>query len=276
MWKSRGRKHNNFWLKYFQKGNEYVGKLGIQLFSVWQYAEKDYLGTVEKLADLGYEGIQLFANFYNTSAVELKRLMDRKGVVPAGSHVSINQLQGDRLEKTLEYHAEIDNKLLICPALPEDMRKNADDYRKSAQILNQIGEKCKQNGFTFGYHNHAFEFKKIEETTGFDLLFDQTDPELVKIELDCFWAIYAGFDPIQIIQKYKERCVSLHMIDYKLQDGKKVNTEIGDGLFNLGEIVQVAKNYNIPWFTIEQEYYENDPFESLKMNAKNMRDILVE
>lgn len=79
----------------------------------------------------------------------------------------------------------------------------------------------KKAGFTFGYHNHDFEFETFENQTGFDLLFEQTDPDLVKVELDCYWASYAEHDPLKILEKYQDRVVSLHIKDMKIVDGKK-------------------------------------------------------
>jgi sugar phosphate isomerase/epimerase len=251
-----------------------MGKMGIQLFSVWQYAEKDYLGTVKKLADLGYEGIQFFANFYNTPAAELRSTIDEKGVVPAGSHVGIDQLTEDKLEKTFQYHQTIGNDLIICPGLPREMRDTADAYKKTAETFNQIGEACQKAGFTFGYHNHDFEFDVMDGKTGFDLLFENTDPALVKVELDCYWAAYADQDPLQILSKYEDRVISLHLKDMKLNDGKKMGTEIGTGILDIEKIVEVGKSYGVSWYTVEQEEFEMDPYESLHINATNLKAIL--
>ena len=253
-----------------------MGKMGVQLYSVHQQAGKDFLGTVEKLADLGYEGIQFFANFFGTEAKDLKRVIDDKGIVPAGSHISIEQLQGDALERTMEYQDTIGNRLLICPALPTEMRETADDYRRTADLFNEIGEKLNQNGFRFGYHNHAFEFENMDGQTGLDLLFENSDPNLVKVELDCFWAVFAGHDPIEVINKYKDRIVSFHLIDSKEKDGQKINTEIGNGNMDLKRIIQAGKEYGVEWFSVEQEDYEKEPFESLKTDATNLRKLLTE
>ncbi|WP_088089787.1 hypothetical protein [Bacillus sp. OV166] len=111
--------------------------IGLQLFSVWKDAEKDFLGTVQKVADLGYGAIQ-FAGFFQTPAQEVKQLMDANGMKTAGAHVGINQLLGEELLKTINYHHTLDNNLLICPALPIEMRLSEDDYMKAAETLNHI------------------------------------------------------------------------------------------------------------------------------------------
>ncbi|MFC0472104.1 sugar phosphate isomerase/epimerase [Halalkalibacter kiskunsagensis] len=251
-----------------------MGNVGIQLFSVWREAEKDFLGTVKKMADLGYDGIQ-FAGFFQTPAEPLKKVMDDHGIVAAGSHTGIHLLTGDDFERTLEYNDKIENRLVIVPALPKEMRQTADDYKRTAELLNGIGEKCYDAGFTFGYHNHEFEFNEFDGKTGFDLLFEQTDPMFVKVELDCYWAAFSDHDPLEIIQKYKDRVVSLHMKDMKLVDGKKTGTEIGNGQLDLKSLITIGKQHSVEWFTVEQEEFETDPFEALKINAQNLHAMVV-
>jgi sugar phosphate isomerase/epimerase len=261
-------------LNQTKKGRLMMGKIGLQLFTVRKEAEKNLLGTVEKAADMGYEGVQ-FAGFFDTSANQLKKIMEDKSIQPAGAHVGIDQLLGDRLEESLDYNERIGNRLIICPALPREMRKNADDYRKTAEKLNKIGEKCKKLGFTFGYHNHDFEFELFDGQTGFEILFENTDAALVKMELDCAWASYAGYEPIEIIKKYQDRCVSLHVKDLKKYRNKKVSTEIGNGYLNIAQLVETGKQHGVEWFTVEQEDYEREPMESAKINAVNLKQILT-
>jgi sugar phosphate isomerase/epimerase len=251
-----------------------MSKISLQLFSVREDAEKDFLGTVQKVADLGYEGIQ-FAGFFNTPAKEVKQVMDEQGIVAAGAHVGIHQLRTDEMEKTFKYHETLGNNLIICPALPKEMRQTADDYKKAAELLNQIGDACKKAGFLFGYHNHDFEFNTFEDQTGFDLLFENTNPELVKVELDCYWASFADQDPLQIIRKYSNRIVSLHIKDMKMVNGKKTGTEIGNGQLDFESLINAGKESAVEWFTVEQEKFERDPYESLEINVGNLKELLT-
>ncbi|MEH7381426.1 sugar phosphate isomerase/epimerase [Bacillus sp. JJ1533] len=252
-----------------------MSKIGIQLYSVWKAAEEDFLGTIQKVASLGYEGIQ-FAGFYNTPAETVKRLLAEKEMVVAGAHVGIDQLLHDELEKTFEYHQTLGNDLIICPSLPREMRQTADDYKKTAETLNQIGEACKKAGFMFGYHNHDFEFTTFGNETGFELLFNETDPQFVKMELDCYWASFAGQNPLEIIKTYKDRVVSLHMKDMKMVNGKKMGTEIGKGQLDFDSLIKAGKEYGIEWFTVEQEEFEGDPFESLAFNVNALKQLISE
>ncbi|WP_223591736.1 sugar phosphate isomerase/epimerase family protein [Neobacillus bataviensis] len=249
-----------------------MGKIGLQLFSVWKDAEKDFLGTLQKVINLGYEGIQ-FAGFYDTPADQVKKLLEENKTLVAGAHVGVHQLLNDEWEKTLEYHHTLQNQLIICPALPKEMRQTMDDYKRSAELLNQIGQKCHEAGFIFGYHNHDFEFQTFGEKTGLELLFDNTDPELVKMELDCYWASFADHDALGIIRKYKNRIVSLHIKDMKLESGQKAGTEIGHGQLDFDSIVKVGNEFGIEWFTVEQEEFERDPYESLTINVENLKKL---
>lgn len=252
-----------------------MGKVGLQLFSVWRDAEQDFLGTFQKVIDLGYEGVQ-FAGFFNTPAETVEKLLTVNKTLVAGAHVGLPQLLNGELERTLEYHHIIQNKLIVCPALPKNMRQTSDDYKKSAEVLNQIGEACKRSGFTFAYHNHDFEFQPFAGQTGLELLFDNTDSELVKMELDCYWASFAGHDPLEIIRNYKNRVVSLHIKDMKIENGKKRGTEIGNGLLDIKSLVQIGNRFGIEWFTVEQEEFDIDPYESLTINVNNLKKLLSE
>lgn len=250
-----------------------MGKIGLQLYSVRDKTSEDFLGTVRKVGEMGYDGVQ-FAGFFNTSSEELKKTMDEVGLVSAGSHMGLDTLLGDELEKTLTYNREIGNDLIICPSLPGEFQQSADTYKKAAEQLNAIGETCKKHGFTFGYHNHNFEFKDLGGQRGFDVLFENTDPDLVKVELDCYWVTHGGDDPRKIIETYKERVVSLHIKDMKHVDGEKVSTEVGNGELDIEGLLQVGDRYGVRWFTVEQEDFDKDSLESAAINVRHLKQLV--
>lgn len=249
-----------------------MGKIGLQLYSVKEAAGENLLGTIEDVAEMGYQSAQ-FAGFFNHSAKDVKSKMDNVGIEPAGAHVPVTDFQ-ENLDDTLRFHEAIDNHLLICPFLPEEMRRTADDYKRTAELFNDIGKRVKESGFSFGYHNHAFEFEAFGGKTGFDILYENTDPDYVKMELDCFWASNAGFDPLDIIRKYTDRCVSLHIKDMTQDGDKKVSTEIGTGTLSFEPLIRAGNEHGVEWFVVEQEDFTKDPMESAAENVKELKKIV--
>ncbi|MBO0600627.1 sugar phosphate isomerase/epimerase [Sporosarcina sp. E16_3] len=249
-----------------------MGKLGLQLYSIKDAAKEDFLGVLEKVANMGYEGAQ-FAGFFDHTATEVKVKMDEVGIKAAGAHIQIEEVKDD-FDKLLSYHDTIDNRLLICPYLPESMRTTEDDYKRTAELFNNVGEKLAKAGFSFGYHNHAFEFDLFNGKSGFELLYENTDPQLVKMELDCFWAADAGFSPVGIIEKYADRCVSLHIKDLKLVDGNPVSTEIGTGTLDIPQLIKAGKEHQVDWFIVEQEDFTGDPVVSAAKNATELKRVI--
>jgi sugar phosphate isomerase/epimerase len=247
-------------------------KIALQLYSVRELAAKDLLGTIRRIADFGYEAVQ-FAGFFGTPAEQLKAVLDEKKLSVAGAHVPIEQLMKQPLEDIITYNKTIGNDLIICPYLPEHMRKTKADVDQVVQCFNDFGKAFAAAGMTFAYHNHDFEFHPFEGSTVFDMIFENTDPELVKIELDCYWAVVSGKDPKTIIEKYRNRILSLHIKDGKEVDGKFVNTVIGEGIIDYEGIVEVAKKYALNWLTVEQEQFSLDIMESIRLNVDRLKAI---
>ena len=144
-----------------------MGKVGLQLFSVWRDAEKDFLGTFQKVIYLGYEGIQ-FAGFHHTPAESVKNLLAQNKTLAAGSYVGMPQLSQDELGRTFEYHHIIQNKLIICPALPKEMRLTSDDYKRSAELLNQLVKPAKKPTFILPIITITLNFKHLRTRLGWN------------------------------------------------------------------------------------------------------------
>ncbi|MDC3412045.1 sugar phosphate isomerase/epimerase [Aquibacillus sp. 3ASR75-11] len=252
-----------------------MSKLGIQLYSVRDKTKDNFLNTIRRLGDMGYDAVQ-FAGFFDTSAQDVKRVMDESGIGSAGSHMPYDQLLGGRLEETLTYNHAIDNDLIICPSLPKEFHGSVDGFKEAAESLNEIGRKCVEQGFQFGYHNHNFEFHDLEAGEyGFNILCSETDSNYVKIELDCYWALHGGYNPVDIMEKYQGRCVSLHLKDMSHDgNGNKISTEIGQGKLDLQSILTKAKKMSIPWLIVEQEHFDKDTLESAQINITNLRKLV--
>ncbi|MDO8686170.1 MAG: sugar phosphate isomerase/epimerase, partial [Clostridiales bacterium] len=248
-----------------------MGNIGLQLYSIKELTYKDFLGTLEKVAKIGYDGVE-FDGYFNTPSGELRNALKAFGLKAAGSHSSIEPLIND-LDAMIEYSLQIESPYIICSGLPEEMRNSADVYKRTAELFNKIGRKCKENGLRFGYHNHSDEFEKFDGSFGLDLFVENTDPELFFIELDTYWVEYTGQKSVDFIEKYKERCSILHIKDLISMEDKR-NTEIGRGCMDFKAITNVGKKYGVEWYTVEQEYFDKPQLQSIEESLYYLCGIL--
>ncbi|NLO82541.1 MAG: sugar phosphate isomerase/epimerase [Clostridiales bacterium] len=246
--------------------------IGLQLYSIKELTEKDLIGALKEVARIGYDGVE-FAGFFDTPAKELKKALNDLNLKPCGSHTGIDLLQ-NKLEDVIQYNLEIGNSYIVCPGLPPHMRDSADAYRRLADLFNQIGQQCKRHGIQFAYHNHDFEFQKFNGEYGLDILLSNTDPDLVHMELDTFWVEYCGLKSVDFMRKYRQQCSSLiHIKDLKSMD-EKISTEIGKGIMDFVEIVELGKELGIKWYIVEQEEFEIPQLESIQISLEYLRSIL--
>ncbi len=165
--------------------------VALQLYSVRDESAKDFVGTLAKVAEIGYEGVE-FAGYGGLSSGELKGHMERLKLFPVGSHVSLELLEKD-LKGVIAYCKEIGNPYVVCPWAPI---KDLESVKKFAALFNSYGEKLQASGLEFCYHNHDHEFAVVNGRYALDLLFEETDPSLVEIEFDTCWIYAAGADPV--------------------------------------------------------------------------------
>jgi sugar phosphate isomerase/epimerase len=245
--------------------------IALQLYSIKELTSVDFIGTLEKVAKVGYNGVE-FAGYFNTPAKELKKALDSFNLKAAGSHIGIGAIT-ENLDAVIDYSLQINDPYIICPGLPVHMRDSSDAYKKLAELFNKVGQKCKDNGIQFGYHNHDFEFEKFDGEYGLDILFGNTESELVHMELDTFWVEYTGLKSLDFINKYKERCSILHIKDMKSLENK-VNTEIGKGIMEFKPMVEAGKSYGVKWYTVEQEEFEIPQLQSIQESYDYLKSIL--
>lgn len=248
-----------------------MGGIGLQLFSVRDLARDDFFGTLGKVAEIGYGGVE-FAGYFDVPPKAMKRRLDNLGLACAGCHVVMEKLES-ALDKSIAYAAEIGSPSIICPYLQEPMRDSAEAWKRTAERFDAIGRKCRESGVGFGYHNHDYAFEQFGGEYGLDILMRHTDPDAVFLELDTFWAEYAGVDATGIILKYGGRCRALHMKDMKSAE-EKVCTEVGRGVMDIGGIARAGLAAGVEWFVMEQEDFEQPVLRSVAEDYAALERIL--
>ena len=171
--------------------------VSLQLYTVRDECEKDYPGTLRKVAEIGYPGVELAG--CPLKAEELKSLLDDLGMQVSGSHAGVEILESDP-GKAIEFNLAIGSRYMILPYLPDECRTCADDYKRVAARANEVGALCNEHGLTFCYHNHSFEFETFEGRTGYDILVQETDPALVHLEIDTYWVQHGGHNPAEFLR----------------------------------------------------------------------------
>jgi len=246
--------------------------VALQLFTIRELTEDDFLGAVEKVAKIGYDALE-FAGYGGLSAKEVKQLIDNLGLIPVGSHEGFEGL-AKGLEARIEFNLELGNKYIVVPSMPGQWRdKGVDGFKQFGERLNVMGEKIKQAGMGFCYHNHNFEFEKVDGKYLYDHLFEATDPELVKAQVDIYWVQVGGEDPVAHLKKYAGRCPLLHMKDMTAGEDKMF-APVGAGIIDMKGIIQTARETGAEWFIVEQDSMQLPVLEAIEISLKNMRNLL--
>lgn len=242
--------------------------LALQMYTLREELKTDFVGTLRKVAALGYEGVE-FAGYGGLTASELRRLLDELKLTAVGSHVGIADLR-DKLEEVIAYNHTIGNRTVICPFLPVQMRGSASAWKETAELFNQIGRRLAEEGIQFGYHNHSFEFEEqVGDQLAFDALFSWTSPEWVKVEMDVCWVQNGGQDPVTYIRTYAGRLPLLHLKDLKTAaDGTVQTVELGNGDVDLSAVISAAQNAGVSWMIVEQDNCQRPALESVEISMK--------
>lgn len=239
--------------------------VGLQLYTVREELEKDFAGTLEKVAEIGYKGVE-FAGYGGFSSIKLKKLLDKLGLKAAGSHIGYKEIVNN-IDEVIEYNLEIENKFIVCPYMEFESRK---DFIRVAEKLNKAGEKCREKGITLCYHNHNQEFESFDGKYGLDLIFESTDFQNLQAEIDTFWVKYAGLDPVSYMKKYRKRIPLVHLKDMEDNEDRDF-AEVGEGIINIKDIAGEAKAAGANWLIVEQDYCKRPPLESAKISLDNLK-----
>lgn len=229
---------------------------GIQMFSVRHMTRDDLPGAIRAVAALGYDGIE-FAGYFGHSAGELKQVLADCGVRAAGSHIGLDMLE-DHLPEVMEYSLELGEKFITCPFIPQEYRDTRDNWLKTAELFQSIGEKLRDNGLVLGYHNHDYSFFEFDGKYGIELLFDNTAPDCVTMQLDVGNAEVTGkVKALDLMRQYATRCATVHIKDYA-GVGDTTDTPVGDGVADLPAIIACGKELGVNWYTVEYEGEHGD------------------
>jgi len=262
--------------------------VGLQLYSVRMLLPKDYAGTLKQVGAIGYREVES-AGFFGHSPEEVQQAMSAAGLHCVSGHYSLADLTKKMDDDVLPYAKALGMKYIICPspsvADPAKLASypggggryfqhgaTADDWKWNAEQFNQIGKRLKGEGIRFGYHNHTPEFRDLGGgLDGYDVLLKETDPEYVTFELDCGWVSASGKDPVTYLTKYPLRISMLHVKDQKpLAAGKPasehVSTMLGKGTIDYKPIFAAAKKAGIKHYFVEQEEFDGDPLQELKVD----------
>jgi sugar phosphate isomerase/epimerase len=265
-------------------------KIGYQLYSARAEAERDWEGTLLKLKQMGYEGIE-FAGYFGHSAAEVKTFMERIGLVIASSHVPLRDMIANE-EETIAFHKALGCRHIAVPYLEEDRRPGAAGFADTIRRIAAFARKCKASGIQLVYHNHDFEFVKVSGEYGLDFLYDAIDPSLLMTELDTCWIRYAGENPVEYLRKYRGRSPVVHVKDYvgvkgegspyaliglegepaTVAAGTFQYKPLGYGCQDVKAILDAAEQAGAQWAMVEQdESTERSPLEDAQLSMETVR-----
>lgn len=251
--------------------------LGAQLYTVREEAERDLPAVLEAVRKIGYQEVETYWNVYTHPAAGLRRMIADHGLrVPSG------HFDYAGLESKIEYAKILGVDFMVCPMLPPNMWYTLDGFKRAADQLNIWGEKVRQAGMQLGFHNHNYEFRRFGDTTGFETLAKIADPKLVCLEMDCYWIVEAGEDPLRMFERYGNRIQLLHLKDRKpgfptwqVKDAAAEHfTEVGSGTINWKSILAAAEKNGVKHFYVERDSGDLPPMESLRISFQYLQPLL--
>jgi sugar phosphate isomerase/epimerase len=255
--------------------------IGLQLYTVRDHLEKDLEGTFKRVAEIGYRVVELGGtfDFYGRKPAELKRMLNDAGLQPLSTHFTEQQLKTD-LEKHIADSKECGITYVGLASLDAQDRKSLDAIKRDADWFNQVGESVSRAGCHFFYHGHNFDFATIDRVVEYDELIRRTDPKLANFELDCFWCVRAGKDPVDYFNRFTGRFPQLHIKDLKpgfppttQSDEHPAFTEVGQGVIDWPKIFKAAPKGGLKHYYVEQDQCDRDSVESARISYQYLHQL---
>lgn len=259
-----------------------IQRIGMQLYTVRTQLEKDFDGTIAKVAAIGYKEVE-FAGYFGRTPQQVRAVLDANGLASPAAHVDYASLAPDRLPAVLEAAHTIGQTFLVNPWIEPAMRTQPGIWAKIADTYNRAGEACRKAGIQFAYHNHNFEFAPADGKLTYDTLLDACDPKLVKMELDLCWISAAGKDPVEYFRKYPGRFPLVHVkgLSKTVPHGAEAPidqllpaiTDVGHGdVIDWKRIFAHAREAGIEHYFVEHDVAKA-PFESLASSYAYLRGL---
>lgn len=241
-------------------------QIALQLYTVREESARDFLGTLRKVADVGYQAVEL-AGFHDVPVAELRSKLDEYGLRAIAAHVRLDAWTTDPAQAIAELQT-LGCEYAVVPWLAPELRSDPAVTRDLAASFNTWGALARDAGLGFAYHNHDFEFAPMDGGTMMEVLTTDTDPALVGLELDVYWAQFAGYDAVELLQQYAGRVPLLHV---KEMGGgpDRADAPFGEGIIAWEPIFAAAAAAGTRWYIVEQD----TPQDALADVAVSLRNL---
>ncbi len=246
---------------------EPLRRIGLQLYTVRDFMRTDVARTLEQVAAAGYAEVE-FAGYFGVPPARLRALLDATGLQSPSSHLSLEELTG-KPARVFDTAETLGHRYLVVPSLDDRDRRTLDDYRRVADRLNRSGALAQARGLQIGYHNHDFELRPIGGVRPYDLLLSETDPALVRFEMDFYWMTRGGADPLSYFTRYPGR---FHLCHLKDMDRRGAMADVGSGRIDFRKILQSRETAGLRHFYVEHDQ-PPDPLASIRASCRFLRSL---
>ena len=223
--------------------------IGLQLYTVRDLMDSNFEYALQQVAHIGYREVE-FAGLFDHSPKRVAQIMSKVGLTSPSSHIGLDRLTSN-LQGVVEEAKALGNEFVVCPSVDAARSKDATSWRRVAAEFNRIGESLQRVGLRFAFHNHDIEFKPLPGgEIGYDILLDECDPKLVKMELDLYWITKARRDPLTYFAKWPSRFPLVHVKD---MSGNGAMANVGQGHIDWGRIFDKRREAGVEHFLVERD-----------------------
>ena len=244
-------------------------KVGLQLYTVRDLMKADLPGTLRKVARIGYKEVE-FAGYFGRSPAQIRALLKQNGLTSPSSHIGLDILEKDPVKAFADAKA-IGHQWATVPWLPEERRKTVDDWNRIIDLLNRLGPQAKAAGLRLAYHNHDFEIRPVNGVRPLDMMLDKTDPSLVDFEMDLYWVVFGGGDPIDFFNRHPKRFAMVHVKDSAGPPDNKM-VDVGKGTIDFPRIFGQSDKAGIKHYFVEHDQ-PADPIATIRNSYQYLHAV---
>ncbi len=252
--------------------------IGLQLYSLRDTINENVPGVIQAVGEMGYDFVEAYGfsegKFFGMEPGDFKTLVEENGMDLLSSHTGWDLPDSNNVGKTWEWwdaciaaHKKAGVKYIVKPSMDERAYASLEGLQAYCDYFNEIGRRCNEEGIKFGYHNHAGEFKQLDKVTIYDYMLENTDPEKVFFQIDLYWAVEGGADPVAYFEQYPGRFELWHVKD---------EAEVGaSGNINFEKIFSKAELAGMQYYIVEVEEYNYSPMESVEKSLEYLENLEI-